>query len=141
MNFNRALELSQLFLLDTASLHRQFNVNLCVDICIMTTFCAKNGRVEVDDDATGDADGLHVDLYGDECGEWLCCTGADTWISPPMVNGAVKRNVTRRRPMFRTDRFACAVTSPGKIVAAAAPYMRCMSPRSKGVFATCSPPT
>ncbi|CAM9712621.1 unnamed protein product, partial [Ectocarpus sp. 6 AP-2014] len=26
--------------------------------------------VEVDDDASAVADGLHVDLYGDECGEW-----------------------------------------------------------------------
>ena len=71
----------------------------------MTTFRATNGRVEVEDGASLFADGIYVDVYGDECGEWWRWTGADTWIPAPMVNGAVKRNVTRRRPMFQTNRF------------------------------------
>lgn len=33
------------------------------------------GRLEVDDDATYWEDGLHVDSYGDECGEWVSETG------------------------------------------------------------------
>ena len=44
-------------------------------ICFATAYhilhssCGTIDRVEVDDDATGDVDGLHVDPYGNECGE------------------------------------------------------------------------
>jgi len=35
-------------------------------------------RVEIDDDASDFANGLHVDFYGDECGERFSLTNADT---------------------------------------------------------------
>ena len=48
---------------------------LSFDACVVDrrsldcTSCDSLGRVEVDDDATADEAGIHVDPHGDECGE------------------------------------------------------------------------
>lgn len=37
---------------------------------ILLTSCDALRRMELDDDATINADGIRVDHYGGECGEW-----------------------------------------------------------------------
>ena len=78
-------------------MHLGFDIARCLAFGThhVSPLCA-HGRLEVDDDETGNADGLHVDLYGDECGEWFSekCEGAEVNLGKfPPVSSCCPRSL------------------------------------------------